>query len=297
MLTVLLATLFAQVGQPSPQKLVGAVRLESAIYFADGDVTGDSRPLLLVVGRPLTADLTAGRTLCDARSRDQAARPSPGYGWRIDLNLLRAQADGSVTIHAVWQRLWERGQATKGASNSADLTLSPGGHILLDFLGRGDSADDRQCGAIGMGLEVRAPPPDPDSLPVFEAELWLVRTLPGQVEEAQHQIIRVRAGSSADYIFDEVSMPAGRPSRVWVAGGLGQIQFVDGKIAAEIFVRETYAVVGTGIRGSGSRTYRLASPAGEVNSFELPPQRPVGRSEGPDPSGSLSLRIRLRQVR
>ncbi len=118
------------------------------------------------------------------------------------------------------------------------------------------------CGALAMGLQIEAVPPDRDTL------------APG--------------------ITGQVSAASGRELRARVTGTLRVTPLLDDRMGAELTVREVL-LEGGQARGSSSSTRRITTQVGEVTALELPtPGRP--RDAGPDPAGALSLRLRLRRI-
>jgi hypothetical protein len=283
-----------QAQTPAPARRLGGITVESPTYFTDGEVRGARASRLLAVGQPVELSVTAGHTLCESRSAEPTLVADAGYGWKVTLTLLSVANNGSQKIHAVWHIAWDRGRPVDGPEHSADLPLQPGGTALLDYLRRGDSPDDVQCGALGMGLQIVMPPQNPEGRPLIEAELWLVRGLPGAPEETQHQVVRFRGDSPGEYFFDEITVlgTSDKAQRARVSGRLLFLALVDDKISVELTVRES---LGEPLMGGGSSTRKLTLQPGEVSAFDLPtPGRP--RTAGTDPAGTLSLRIRVKRI-
>ena len=226
----------------------------------------------------------------------------------------------------------------KGASHGVTrVTLRPGDRVVLDYISTSVRTISPNmatevayvtgrpaCDVVGMGLEIgiEAPPKAPT---IVESELWLVHTRPDKTEETQHQTLRVRAGDSAMYWFDDVMIPivvtsfAGSKfpgiqpqsmaseAAIKVSGRLEPVDAGDDKIHMKLTIARTglghVAAQHTGSVSptaltigppAGSTTYDLVAEPGEVLSFQLPavaPQAP--RVTGGSAEG-FAIRMRAR---
>lgn len=283
-----------QVLTPTQLRHAGVISVESPTYFTDGEVRGAKAAQPLVLGQRVDFVVTAGHTLCQSMSALPTPPADAGYGWRLSLTVVGVGDDGSAKIHAVWRTAWDRGRVVDGPEHSSDLLLQRGGAAVLDYLRRGDSSDDVQCGALGMGLQIVMPRPDPDLQPLIEAELWLVKKGTDGTEEAQHQVVRFRGADPGEFFFDEITWPGSEnaPQRVRVSGALLMQGIVDDKIALDFTARKMIVAL---TQGAGSTTRHLMLSPGEVTAFDLPMP---GRSAAPGaiPAGTLSLRLRVRRI-
>jgi hypothetical protein len=288
-LLALMMTTPAAVQQPAYAPFQGIqITISSPTYYPDGEVRGAKFGELLAQGKSVDFYVAAGHTLCESMSASPQPPGDAGYGWKVTLTVSAVGNDGAAKIHSTWHTAWDRGRAVDGPVHTGDLLLQAGGTALLDFVRRGDSADDIQCSALGMGLQVAMPPRDPDSTPLIEAELWLVRHTANGSEDTQHQVVRFRGDSPGEYFFDETTLP-GTSLRARVSGTLRSLAVADDKIGVELMVRES--LVGPQI-GSGSSTRRLALQPGEVNAIDL--RRP-GSTATANPDSFMDSRLRYQQ--
>lgn len=211
----------------------------------------------------------------------------------------------------------------------AQVTLQPGDRVVLDYISTSVRTISPNmatevayvtgrpaCDVVGMGLEISIESA-PKAPTIVESELWLIHTRPDKTEETQHQTLRVRAGDSAMYWFDDVAvlLPATpfaggelKPIRVaevpiQVSGRLSPVDLGDGKIHMKLTIARSGQSAHTRIASpnvaavtlgppTGSTTYDLTAEPGEVLSFQLPPIRtPAGTADG-----AFSVRLRARTL-
>jgi len=148
------------------------------------------------------------------------------------------------------------------------------------------------CTGIGMGLEIGLAPIEREE--IFEANLWLVRTLPNGTEQAQRQTVRLKAGTGGDYYFDDVAISGGPSAgtvNVRTSGRISALDIVGGKAQMNLHIAQ-YLVdnsAPSGRRNGGTTDFALTAASNEVLSFNVP--KISAEAE------RLSLRIQVRQIR
>jgi hypothetical protein len=224
------------------------------------------------------------------------------------------------------------------------VTLRPGDRVVLDYSSTSVRTISPNmatevayvtgrpaCDVVGMGLEIgiEAPPKAPT---IVESELWLIHTRPDKTEETQHQTLRVRAGDSAMYWFDDVMIPivvtsfAGSKfpgiqpqsmaseAAIKVSGRLEPVDAGDDKIHMKLTIARSglghlgpdASIVRASHTGSvsptaltigppaGSTTYDLVAEPGEVLSFQLPALVPQAPRVTGGSAEGFAIRVRAK---
>lgn len=270
--TALLATTLTMVGVAAPQTTPSTFSLQvsTPTQFADGIVRGASGTFgTLRIGQPVVLYVYSGKTMCDSSSPASAAPADAGFGWRLDVTPVR-EANGLV-MQVTWQRLWDRGaKLSSGQRGHAEVTLKPGGKLMFDYLGAGETTT--ACDAIGMGLEVGLAPAASQG-PLVETELWLVRKMQDGTEQTQRQVVRQRVGESpVPFYFDDVKV--GEPASDFsfmASGALSVKEITDGKMRLSIMLSQNSPdnEKFPAIRRSGTAEIVVAAP-GDVVSLPMP---------------------------
>jgi hypothetical protein len=230
--------------QAAPPEL--DVRISTPTYFATGKVGGASASgWNLALNTPLVAYAYSGGSLCESASAVPDLPSDAGFGWRIQITPLRQEGGllAQVDWQRIWERGVKVDGGQKGR---AQIMLQPGTPVMLDYLSAGDSQAsaflpaqiseakarldfvqksgqrpddvktlqnlmaalqrklDATCQAIGMGLQISVESKKTPA--IVETDLWLVYSRPDKPEQSQHQTLRVRAGDSAMYWFDDVAV-------------------------------------------------------------------------------------------
>jgi hypothetical protein len=313
LIAILIATLSTSGADQQAGPPVLSVVVSTPTYFADGNAAGASATFPLRLNQPQVLYAYSGPTLCQSASA-QLRRPSNGgYGWRVQVTPVSSV--NGVQVQVDWQRLWEKGDAVaSGLRSTAMVTLHPAAPVMLDYLSDGDSLaaataggaasalTARRCPAIGMGLQIAAPPVETQT--VVETDLWLVHTMPDGTERSQRQTIRAKLGSGADYFFDDVKvglMPAGTAGaaatsgerNVRTFGRILPIEINDGKVRMSLTIAQAVDD-SSPISNAGSSTFELTAGPTEVPSFRVPQ---VVADGGRLVGERLSIRLQVKQIR
>jgi len=284
------STALAAADQQTAALDASQLRISTPTYSTDGAISGASSGGFAGLTWPLILYAYSGGTLCESSSALSIEPNNAGYGWRIQITpIVRVRfsmnADPDQHLNVVrrdlkveWRRLWNRGDKVTGdAGGSAVLTLKPGDHILLDYLG---AAPTEKCQAIGMGLEIGLAPAKPAG--VIETDMWLVHRLPDGSEQTQHQVLRSRVGGGVEYFFDNVKIQGtGNDVPVEVFGKISPYAIEDGSVRLRFEITRKHLT-------SGSSGSDLAAKPGEVLSFNLP----LDPSDGALAGHRLSVRLK-----
>jgi len=303
------------------------ITIATPTYATDGQVTGASSQEALQVGQTIVRYAYSGRTLCESSSATTAAPDDAGFGWRVQVTLLGTGS--GLDLQVDWQRMWERGERLPaGPRGRARVLLSPGAHIVFDYLGAGeraispDMAREAQtvgaggCDAVGMALDISVPAPDSPS--VVETNLWLVRTLPNGTEQSQHQVVRSRAGAKTEFFFDDMSLAladangkaffffngGGAPARydtltVRTSGALTVRDTSNGRVQMDLQIAQR-GVEDVLREAGGSATFRLDASPTDVLSYVVPRIGAGGISAASASQTSVArfaLRVQTKQIR
>jgi hypothetical protein len=272
------------------------VRIATSTYLADGRVlSAAASDWPLTLNQPVVVYATSGQSLCDSRPATVERPADAGYGWRVQFTPVRETAT-ELELRVEWRQMqmWNVGPVTP-VPTALVLTLHPGDRLVVDYLPgstlrffKTRAAADAEfqrlrvtttgCNAVGMGLEIGLEPAK--SLPVVEAELWLVRPNQDGTERSDRQVVRLPLGQPAtSYFFDEESLMTPRPVTIAipaakVSGELSAFSVEGGKIHLNFSVSRRYEGVLTidpGSERSTNATYRdLVATPGEVLAFQLP---------------------------
>jgi hypothetical protein len=259
----------AQLKPPAPSTYT--LQVSTPTQFADGVVRGASGSFgPLRIGQATVLYVFSGKTMCESSSPVATAPGDAGFGWRLDVTPMR-EANGALVMQVAWQRMWERGtKLTNGSRGRADVTLKPGGKLMFDFLGAGETT--AACDAIGMGLEVGLAS-TANQGPLVETELWLVRKQMDGTETTQRQVVRQRVGEPpVPFYFDDVKIGE-PPNQVGfkASGTLAIKEIVDGKMRLSVMLAQSSpdSDKWLTIHRSGTAEIIVAAP-GDVVSLPLP---------------------------
>lgn len=178
------------------------VLVAAPVYQPDGGITTET-VALPPAGAGLV-HLFSRKSFCDISVATANEPADAGFGWRVASQVV-SRTDRDVVVSLSWRRLWEDGRKTNtGPGGTVQLTLHLGDRIPLDHIANAKPRPD--CRAVGLGLEVqvgRGAPPGP-ALPsllpagaiaggakALDAELWLLHTLPSDVQRVVHQTVRI----------------------------------------------------------------------------------------------------------
>ncbi len=271
-----------------PMELV--VLIAAPVYQPDGAITSET------VALPSTGaglvHLFARRSMCSPAASGAAEPADAGFGWRVASQIV-SRTERDVVVSIDWRRLWDDGRKiTSGPSGNVQLTLHPGDRIPLDHITNSKPRQD--CRAVGLGLEVRLGQTEtttPVTSPVLplgampggakavDAELWLLHTLPSDVQQVVHQTVRL-AAAGGRFAFAPTSVTTAQGDvSVELTGSIDRYRTPTGD---EFFLLSlTRRVRGAGlppegVEGTTGSVVPLPLP-NEVLSFEMPG---TGRARG-----------------
>lgn len=296
--SLLIAGLLLQAGAaagaqspPAKPPTEWVVLVAAPVYQPDGAITAET------VALPSTGaglvHLFARRSMCSPAASGATEPTDAGFGWRVASQIV-SRTDRDVIVSIDWRRLWDDGRKiTGGPSGNVQLTLHPDDRIPLDHITNSKPRQD--CRAVGLGLEVRlghtetTTPSKSAVLPLgampggakaVDAELWLLHTLPSDVQQVVHQTVRLpTAGGRFAFAPASVTTAQGDVS-VELTGSIDRYRTPTGD---EFFLLSlTRRVRGAGlppegVAGTTGSVVPLPLP-NEVLSFEMPGG--TGRARG-----------------
>lgn len=180
-----------------------------------------------------------------------------------------------------------------------DGTVRSGGGPLTAASGGGTSdagavAGSRSSGAAGSDMSVLAERAvsarGPGTATQYNVHLWLVRSSPGQPEEAQYQKLPVLAPETP-FTFIPISIDTPRGPMTVTVGGSLDVQLGSGSPHALLRMRRTATPAADGTPSTGEITGYVKLQPGDqkVMSVEMPPIR-LDDQQLPD---RFSLRLRV----
>jgi len=293
LITGLLLQAGAEAGAQSPPakpQVELVVLVAAPVYQPDGAITAET-VALPTAGAGLV-HLFARRSMCSPASSGAAEPTDAGFGWRVASQIV-SRTERDVIVSIDWRRLWDDGRKiTSGPSGNVQLTLHPGDRIPLDHIT--NSKPQQDCRAVGFGLEVRVGQSEtttpftstvlplgamPGGAKAVDAELWLLHTLPSDVQQVVHQTVRLStAGGRFAFAPTSVTTTRGDVS-VELTGSIDRYRSPTGD---EFFLLSlTRRVRGAGlppegVAGTTGSVVPLPLP-NEVLSFEMPGS---GRARG-----------------
>ena len=301
----------AAIAAPPPM-----LEVSGPTYFADGEIRGATAGRAMKLKEPFEIYQASGKTLCASASATPIKPTDAGSGWRLTITPLRLASE--VVLSVDGQRLWERGEAlANGPKGRAVIALQAGERVLLDYISAGDLLGPSQsfsyrpgdpdrpvamnsagCNAVGMGLQIGLPPVESQTF--VEANLWLVRTLADGSERVRQQTVRARAGTTAEFVFDDetIGLAPAKPGaagaaqpaerQVRTSGRLRPVGASDGKVTMEVTLAQHLVErPGTADRmNGGSATFELTAGPEEVVAFRVP--------QVADDAGRVGERMSLR---
>lgn len=178
------------------------VLVAAPVYQPDGGITTET-VALPPAGAGLV-HLFSRKSFCDISVATATEPTDASFGWRVASQVV-SRTDRDVVVSLSWRRLWDEGRKTNsGPGGTVQLTLHLGDRIPLDHIANAKPRPD--CRAVGLGLEVqvgRGAPPGPATplirptesiaggAKALDAELWLLHTLPSDVQRVVHQTVRI----------------------------------------------------------------------------------------------------------
>jgi hypothetical protein len=268
---------------PAPVKPPGdfVVLVAAPVYQPDGTITAET------VALPQTGaglvHLFARRSLCNPAVAGTAEPTDALFGWRVASQIVN-RTERDVVVSIDWRRLWDDGRKTSnGPGATVQLTLHTGDRIPLDQIP--NSKPTENCRAVGLGLEVRlaqaeaSAPGRSTMLPLgampggakpVDAELWLLHTLPSDIQQVVHQTVRIPAeGGRFTFAPTAVTTARGEVS-VELTGSIDRYRTPTGEF---LLLSLTRRVKGVGLPPEGvAGTTGSVVPLepNEVLSFEMP---------------------------
>jgi hypothetical protein len=298
------AAVFIAIGEVTPiQAQASAPMLEVAgpTWYSDGELRGAAAGFPVKANQPIEVYQASGRTLCASASAVRAVPADAGYGWYLRITPI--DVTGPVVIDVEWERRWDRGAtATNGSRGRSRITLKPGDKVVLDYLS--SPAADAKCGALGMGLQVGYPAPAWDSAraPLFESQLWFVRSSDNTTLD--RVTLRSPFGQRTDFVFKDmtvgfvdqrVSTASKLPRVERTVRALGRIvlQNVEGGRAVVELELSLHGAGASGARvNGGGHTLQVQVKIGEVVEVRIPH---LGDDEGRLAEG-LVLRLQIQPI-
>ena len=254
------ALLTLQLAAPAPVQPGSAladlhVVLAAPVYQPDGAVGTETATI--ANSSPSLVHLFGRKSLCDTSSTGAKEPSDAGFGWRVSVHTVTA-SPAAVVVSIDWRRIWDQGKKVNGPGGTVQLTLHAGDVIPLDLIPNARSTDG--CRAVGMGLEVRltrsaAPAPINSALvPIgataggvgsYNADLWLVHTMPTGIQQSQHQRIELRP-SGAVFSFPPVKVTADTGDvNVAVTGSFVRYQAIGNGEFVLVSLTENFNDIGT----------------------------------------------------
>jgi hypothetical protein len=259
------------------------VLVAAPVYQPDGAITAET------VALPQTGaglvHLFARRSLCNPAVAGAAEPADALFGWRVASQIVN-RTEREVVVSIDWRRLWDDGRKTpNGPGGTVQLTLHAGDRIPLDHITNSKPRQD--CRAVGLGLEVRlaqaeAPAParttllplgaTPGGAKSVDAELWLLHTLPSDIQQVVHQTVRLQTeGGRFTFAPTAVTTPRGDVS-VELSGSIDRYRAPTGD--EFLLLSLTRRVKGAGLppEGIAGTTGSVVPlpPPNDVLSFEMP---------------------------
>ena len=203
MLAILMVSVWltGQVGIPQQHVTEPMLEVSGPTWSSDGKLRGAAAGFALKAGQPIDIYQASGRNLCLSASAVRTVPSDAGYGWHVRVTPV------SVTVPMVmdveWERRWDRGVAiSNGPRGKSRMTLDAGEKVVLDYVAAGGSHPD--CLAVGMGLQlaVLTPASDLKQAPLYEAQLWVVRSTGNATLDRQS--VRVPVGSFVEFVFKDM---------------------------------------------------------------------------------------------
>jgi hypothetical protein len=282
---------------PPPAKPAAdfVVLVAAPVYHPDGAITAET------VALPQTGaglvHLFTRRSLCNPAGTGATEPTDALFGWRVASQIV-TRTEHDVVVSIDWRRLWDDGRKTpSGPGGTVQLTLHLGDRIPLDHIT--NSRPRQDCRAVGLGLEVRlaqseipaparTPPPlppgaTPGGAKPVDAELWLLHTLPSDIQKVVHQTVRLPT-EGGRFTFAPTAVTTARGDvTVELTGSIDRYRTPTGD--EFLLVSLTRRVKGVGLPAegvTGTTGSVVLSVPNEVLSFEMPGQtrRIVGGARG-----------------
>jgi len=259
------------------------VLVAAPVYQPDGAITAET------VALPQTGaglvHLFARRSLCNPAVAGAAEPADALFGWRVASQVVN-RTEREVVISIDWRRLWDDGRkVNNGPGATVQLTLHAGDRIPLDHITNSKPRQD--CRAVGLGLEVRlaqaegSAPARTTLLPLgatpggaksVDAELWLLHTLPSDIQQVVHQTVRLQTeGGRFTFAPTAVTTARGDVS-VELSGSIDRYRAPTGDEFLLLSLTRRLKGAGLppeGIAGTTASVVPLPPP-NDVLSFEMP---------------------------
>jgi hypothetical protein len=270
---------------PAPAKPPAdfVVLVAAPVYQPDGGITSET-VALPPTGAGLV-HLFARRSLCNPAVAGAAEPTDALFGWRVASQIV-TRTERDVVVSIDWRRLWDDGRKTpNGPGATVQLTLHTGDRIPLDHIT--NAKPNQDCRAVGLGLEVRlaqaeaSAPARSALLPLgatpggaksVDAELWLLHTLPSDIQQVVHQTVRLST-EGGRFTFAPTAVTTARgDASVELTGSIDRYRTPTGD--EYLLLSLTRRVKGPGLQPEGvaattSSVVPLPQP-NEVPSFEMP---------------------------
>ena len=271
---------------PAPAKPPAdfVVLVAAPVYQPDGGITTET-VALPPTGAGLV-HLFARRSLCNPAVAGATEPTDALFGWRVASQIV-SRTERDVVVSIDWRRLWDDGRKTpNGPGATVQLTLHTGARIPLDHITNSKPRQD--CRAIGLGLEIRlalaevAAPARSGLVPLgatpggakpVDAELWLLHTLPSDVQQVVHQTVRLSTEGGRFTFAPTAVTGAPGDASVELSGSIDRYRAPTGD--EFLLISLTRRVKGAGLPPEGftSTTGGSLIPLplpNEVPSFEMP---------------------------
>ena len=305
--SLLLAGLLFQAGggagtPPAPAKPPAdfVVLVSAPVYQPDGAITAET------VALPQTGaglvHLFSRRSLCNPAATGATEPGDALFGWRVASKIVN-RTERDVVVSIDWRRLWDDGRKIpNGPGASVQLTLHVGDRIPLDHIT--NAKPSQECRAVGLGLEVRlaqseiAAPTRTLALPLgatpggakpVDAELWLLHTLPSDIQQVVHQTVRLPTEGTR-FTFAPTSVTTARGDvSVELSGSIERYRTPAGD--EFLLLSLTRKVKGAGlppegVAGTTGSVVPLPAP-NDVIAFEMPA---IGRTRSAGGAGAGAAR-------
>jgi len=259
------------------------VLVAAPVYQPDGGTTTETIAL-----PPTGAGLVhlfARGSLCNPAAAGATEPTDALFGWRVASQIVN-RTERDVVVSVDWRRLWDDGRKTpNGPGATVQLTLHAGDRIPLDHIT--NSKPKQDCRAVGLGLEVRLAPAEasaasrtaliplgatPGGAKPVDAELWLLHTLPSDIQQVVHQTVRLST-EGGRFTFSPTAVTTARgDASVELTGSIDRFRAPTGD--EFLLIALTRRVRGTGLPSDGivattGSVVPLPLP-NEVPSFEMP---------------------------
>jgi hypothetical protein len=243
----------------------------------------------------------ASRGLAHAEAPGGKLVPVPiDSAWTVDVTPVRISGS-AATFKLKWVRTRHRQQPSTSPGADLEITLRPGQSLPLDMVSNPPPTNSMEpcVSSLRVGVEYR-PEPEADRR-LLAVDMWLVERLPDGTERSQPQALRGVPNNGMPFYFDRITEGAfsfDLFGEVSVAAGTGQT-------AVSITLRNRVNMpLPPGIAARPADYYyidvkRVTATLAleEVVSVVLPQADANPEWRVPEPKHSLSLRIRVRQLR